>query len=284
MRPPTVLITGCSEGGLGDALAREFSKKGYHGFAALRNLNKAANYSKTPNLIHVVSLDVTSSESIGDLKADLQSRLPEGKLDVLINNAGFGATGPLLEADLTIVRQIYEVNVVGLWAVTQAFTPELMAAKGKVVNISSVGAILPMPWEGLYHSSKAAVTIMSETLRLELAPLGVTVVTAMLGKIESNFHINDSWQGLPASSNYKSVDTQIARTAEGKIGPKKEKAEDFARRFVEDILRGMSGQVWRGAMAQTVRVLAYHAPARVLDGMVLPGSGLDFMAKEATKK
>ena len=117
---------------------------------------------------------------------------------------------------------------------------------------------------GLYHSSKAAVTIMSETLRLELAPLGVTVITAMLGNIESNFRINDSWQGLPATSNYKSVHTQIAKTAEGKIGPKKEKAEDFARRFVEDILNGISGQVWRGAMAQTVRVLAYHAPARVL--------------------
>ena len=117
---------------------------------------------------------------------------------------------------------------------------------------------------GLYHSSKAAVTIMSETLRLELAPLDVTVITAMLGNIESNFHVNDSWQGLPATSNYKSVQTQIAKTAEGKIGPKKEKAEDFARRFAEDILGGTSGQVWRGAMAQTVRVLAYHAPARVL--------------------
>lgn len=105
---------------------------------------------------------------------------------------------------------------------------------------------------------------MSETLRLELAPLDVTVITAMLGNIESNFHINDSWKGLPATSNYKSVQTQIAKTAEGNIGPKKEKADDFARRFVEDILSGKSGQVWRGAMAQTVRALAYHAPAMIL--------------------
>ena len=82
------------------------------------------------------------------MQADLQNRVPEGKLDVLINNAGFGATGPLLEADRAIVTQIYEVNVVGLWAVTQAFAPQLIAAKGKVVNISSVGAILPMPWGG----------------------------------------------------------------------------------------------------------------------------------------
>lgn len=149
--------------------------------------------------------------------------------------------------------------------------------------------------------------MMSETLRLELAPLGVAVIMAMLGHIESNIHVNDSWQGLPASSRYKSVEAQMAKTAEGKVGPKKEKAEDFARRFVEDILSGISGQVWRGAMAQTVRVLAYHAPARVLvrdyaifeyclslesscadqvrqDGMVLPGSGVDAMAKNATKE
>ena len=126
---------------------------------------------------------------------------------------------------------------------------------------------------GLYHSSKAAVTILSETLRLELAPLGVTVITGMLGNIESNFHVNDSWQGVSESSKYKSVESQIAKSAEGKVGPKKEKAEDFARRFVDDILRGTSGQVWRGAMAQTVRAIGHHAPMRVLvcDDLILQG-------------
>lgn len=109
------------------------------------------------------------------------------------------------------------------------------------------------------------MTILSETLRLELAPLGVTVITGMLGNIESNFHANDSWQGLlPESSRYKSVEAQISKSAEGKVGPKKEKVDDLARRLVGDILSGTSGQVWRGAMAQTVRVLAYHAPTRVL--------------------
>ena len=126
---------------------------------------------------------------------------------------------------------------------------------------------------GLYHSSKAAVTILSETLRLELAPLGVTVITGMLGHIESSFHVNDSWQGLSESSTYKSVESQIAKSAEGKVGPKKEKAEDFARRFVDDVLRGASGQVWRGAMAQTVRAIGHHAPMSVLvrDDLILQG-------------
>ena len=117
---------------------------------------------------------------------------------------------------------------------------------------------------GLYDSSKAAVTIVSETLRLELAPLGVNVITGMLGNIESNIHINDSWQGLPESSRYKSVETQISKTAEGQVGPKKEKADDFARRFASDILKRYSGQVWRGTMAQTTRVIGHHAPMWVL--------------------
>ena len=117
---------------------------------------------------------------------------------------------------------------------------------------------------GLYHSSKAAVTILSETLRLELAPLGVTVITGMLGNIESNFQVNDSWQGVPESSRYKSVEAQIAKSAEGKVGPKKEKVQDFARRFTDDVLRGASGQIWKGTMAQTTRVIGHHAPMSVL--------------------
>ena len=106
--------------------------------------------------------------------------------------------------------------------------------------------------------------MLSETLRVELAPLGVTVVTGMLGNIESHFHENDSWQGLEESSLYKSVESQVAKTATGNIGPKKEKVMEFAGRFVDDIIRGASGQVWRGAMAQTVRFMAYHAPTRLL--------------------
>ena len=105
---------------------------------------------------------------------------------------------------------------------------------------------------------------MSETLRLELKPFGVVVLTAMLGHIESNFHVNDSWQGLPASSNYKSVEEQIAKSAQGKTGSKAEDLEDFARGLISDVLRGRSGQVWRGNRAQTVRFIGYHAPSSII--------------------
>jgi hypothetical protein len=101
-------------------------------------------------------------------------------------------------------------------------------------------------------------------MRLELAPLGVRVITGMLGKIESKFHDNDAWEGLPESSPYKGVENQIRLTACGAVGPKCEKLDEFAARFVDDITGGASGQVWRGAMAQTTRFMAYHAPTSLL--------------------
>lgn len=147
MPKPTALITGCSQGGIGDALARQFADRGYHVFAAVRNPTKAAHFSDVQD-IFVVTLDVTSSESVSGLVEDLKGLLPEGKLDILVNCAGFGATGPLIEADLATAKQLYDVNVLGLLAVTQAFVPMLIAAKGKLINISSVGGILAMPWSG----------------------------------------------------------------------------------------------------------------------------------------
>ena len=149
MFKPTALITGCSQGGIGDALARELAARGHHVFAAVRNLSKAASFSGAEN-IEVVTLDVTSSESIKGLVTYLKDRLPDGKLDILVNNAGVGATSPLIEADLATAKRLYDVNVLGLLAVTQAFTPMLIAAEGKVINISSVGGILAMPWLGMW--------------------------------------------------------------------------------------------------------------------------------------
>ena len=148
MTKPTALITGCSQGGIGDALARQLTNRGYRVFAAVRNPTKEAHFSNAQD-IDVVTLDVTSSESVDDLVDHLKGRLPEGKLDMLVNCAGFGATGPLIEADLATAKRLYDVNVLGLLAVTQAFVPMLIAAKGRLVNISSIGGLLAMPWGGM---------------------------------------------------------------------------------------------------------------------------------------
>lgn len=148
MSKSTILITGCSQGGISDTLARQFADLGHHVFAAVRNTSKAAHLSEVGN-IEIVKVDVALLETVQDLVVSIKDRLPEGKLDILVNNAGFGATGPLIEADLATAKQIFDVNVLGLLAMTQAFAPMVIAAKGKVVNISSSGGILAMPWAGM---------------------------------------------------------------------------------------------------------------------------------------
>ena len=112
---------------------------------------------------------------------------------------------------------------------------------------------------GLYFSSKAAVTIMSDTLVLELAPQGVKVITGMLDYIESNIDDNVPGRGTPESSRYIAVGEQIAESAEGNIGQKFENLDDFARKFVDDISGGVTGQ-WRGAGVQAFGGLVFTPP------------------------
>ena len=97
------------------------------------------------------------------------------KCDVIANNAQ-GLHMPLIDADLNAVRNVYEVNVIGVLATVQAFAPLLISAKGTIVNIGSTAGLVPLPFRGVYTSSKAATNLLSDNLRLEMAPLGVKVI------------------------------------------------------------------------------------------------------------
>jgi 1-acylglycerone phosphate reductase len=83
---------------------------------------------------------------------------------------------PILDVDLDVARQTYEVNTLGLVGTTQAFAPLVIAAKGRIMNIGSVASIMPVPWQGIYASSKAAMHHLSDNMRLELAPFDVKVI------------------------------------------------------------------------------------------------------------
>ena len=140
MPKEVALITGCSQGGIGHAMARQLADRGHHVFAAVRNPSRAADPSDVER-IEVVTSGVTSliTRILNNLVADLKGRLLEGKLDIRIKYAGFGATSPLIEADLSTAKRLYDVNILGLLAVAQAFAPMLIKAKRKMVNINRVG-------------------------------------------------------------------------------------------------------------------------------------------------
>lgn len=158
----SVLITGCSEGGIGFALAQEFHKRGLRVFATARNLAKVQHLHDAG--LEIIQVDVVDQASVRGAVAEV-SKLTGGTLDILVNNAGGGYQMPLLDADLDEARKLFEVNVWGVLAVTQAFAPLLIeaAAQGsqaRVVNVGSIVSRLNVPWQGICASSRRGRSVI----------------------------------------------------------------------------------------------------------------------------
>ena len=170
----TIVITGCSTG-FGRAAALRMARAGWRVFATVRSAAAAASLQAEagPGLQPVV-VDITRVEEVQGLRATVAAETPT--LDALVNNAGTGYPGPLALLPLDEVRAQLEVNTVAHLGVTQALLPLLRAARGTLVNVSSVGGRVVFPLNGAYHMSKWALEAMSDALRIELAPLGVRVV------------------------------------------------------------------------------------------------------------
>lgn len=144
----TVLITGCSEGGIGAAVALEYQQRGYHVFATTRNTKKIPSSLTTLPAVTALSLDVTSPQSISSAVRDV-SKATGGKLDVLVNNSGAALTAATLDTEIEHARNMFEVNVLGVLAVTKAFTPLLMkGSEPCIVNNSSINGETNLPFTG----------------------------------------------------------------------------------------------------------------------------------------
>ena len=178
---PNVLITGCSSG-IGRALADAFNAAGFQVWASARQPDDVA--ALTAAGFNAVQLDVNDSAALQQLAAQL------GELDVLVNNAGYGAMGPLLDGGTDAMQRQFQTNVFSIVGVTQALFPALRKRKGLVVNIGSVSGVLVTPFAGAYCASKAAVHALSDALRMELAPFGVRLMEVQPGAINTSFAKN----------------------------------------------------------------------------------------------
>lgn len=255
--PKVVLITGCSDGGLGSALAVSMQKRGLHVLACVRNPSKASLLSELSN-VTIISLDVTDKASMASAVETVRGHTGTHGLDILINNAGGGVpTLPLLDADLDAGRQMFEVNFWGVLSMCQAFAPLVIQAKGTIVNVSSVASVMHTPWLGVYGSSKAAVKMATDTLRVEMKPFGVTVLTGMVAQVASRFHDNIVEPVLPDGSIYKPAEKEIKASStpgQGVTAKHDMPQEIFAERFAQDILNARSGgPIWRGGMASVCK-------------------------------
>ena len=142
----SVLITGCSSGGIGSSLASAFQERNMHVFATARDPARMSHLENISN-ITLLTLDPTSAPSVQAAVRVVEAQTG-GTLDVLVNNAGQTVTMPILDMNLDTAKSMYEINVWGMLRVTQAFAPLVITAKGTIVNISSVAASLNTPWIG----------------------------------------------------------------------------------------------------------------------------------------
>jgi NAD(P)-dependent dehydrogenase (short-subunit alcohol dehydrogenase family) len=180
----TILITGCSSG-IGEASAKYFAQKGWNVAATMRK-PAAANRLKDVSNIKLIALDVTDNASIGNAVAETLSAF--GRIDALVNNAGYGLFGPFETASDEAIAQQFKTNVFGLFDVTRAVLPTMRAQRsGIIVNISSIGGLTTFPMNSLYHATKFALIGFSESLGFELAPFGIQVKIVAPGGVATDF-------------------------------------------------------------------------------------------------
>ncbi len=180
----TILITGSSTG-IGRATVTKFHQEGWNVVATMRTPEKEEELNKLENVL-VTKLDVTDLQSIGDAVSAGIAKF--GKIDALLNNAGYGAYGPLEAMPReNIVRQ-FNTNVIGLLDVTKAVLPHFRQNKsGSIINISSIGGKMTFPLGTLYHGTKFAVEGISEALSFELDKIGIKVKIVEPGAIATDF-------------------------------------------------------------------------------------------------
>ncbi|KAK2779329.1 hypothetical protein FQN52_002498, partial [Onygenales sp. PD_12] len=270
----TVLVTGCSKGGLGATMAKVYASKGFRVFATLRNKSKTGDLTEIDG-IEIVELEVTSTESIRQC-ADSIAKRTGGSLDILVNNAGVNSVTPLLDADLAEAKRVYDTNVWGALAMAQEFAPLLIQAKGTMCNISSVSGEMVFAWAGIYSSSKCAEIRISETLRLEMAPLGVKVVTVILGGVQTsgNTAANIPDLELPENSYYRKITAAIDRHKKVLVHPNKQDVEVAAKNVVEDVLSSNKYFIRRGNASSLSWICNTFLPYRLFTWMINQESAL----------
>ena len=179
----TVLVTGSSTG-IGEACALYLDKLGFQVFAGVRrDADAEALRGKATDRLTPVRLDITDSASIAAARSVIETTAAETGLAGLVNNAGVVMPGPLEFMPLSEFRRQLEVNLVGHLAVTQTFLSLLRRARGRIVNMSSIAGRSAAPFNGPYAASKFALEAISDALRMELLPWGISVSVIEPGSI-----------------------------------------------------------------------------------------------------
>ena len=186
---PTALVTGASSG-IGEALATEFARDGYDLVLAARRVDRLQALADRLQQQHrvtvtVIGADLEAADGAAALVEQVRSR--GIRLDALVNNAGYGTFGEFRDAPLEPALAMMQLNMNTVVALTRLFMPDLIASRGKVLNVASTAAFQPGPYMAVYYATKAFVLSFSDAIAAELAPHGVTVTTLCPGPTASGF-------------------------------------------------------------------------------------------------
>lgn len=213
-----VLITGASSG-IGKACAEYLTRRGHRVYGTSRTGPGTAGSGT------LLSMDVTEEKSVAEGVRQVVAEA--GRLDVVVNNAGFGVAGAVEETSIEEARLQFETNFFGVLRVCRAALPVLRRqGRGLIINISSIGGVIGLPFEGLYSASKFALEGLSEALRLEVRPFGIRVALVEPGDISTAFPAHRVWTAESrGDSVYRSsrdaVRAVIERDEAGAPGPER---------------------------------------------------------------
>ncbi len=221
------VVTGASSG-IGEATAKALVNAGYKVYGTSRNPNKEINLTYT-----MLPLDIKNEESIKNLIKEVISR--EGKIDILINNAGNGLIGPIEETSMKQVREVFETNVFGTIQITKEVLPYMRENRGgTIVNISSLVGKIPFPGMGIYSASKHAVEAFSEALNHEVRNLNIKTILIEPAFTKTKFDTNSVF-GEEEISIYDSFRSHIRSVVEFMM-----KTADEPETIAETILKAIS--------------------------------------------
>jgi len=264
---PLALVTGASTG-IGRACATHLSGLGYEVLAGVRNESDA------PPGTAPVQLDVTSEEDVAALAGRVGTDLA-----ALVNNAGIAITGPVESVPVQEWRRQMEVNLLGQVAVTRALLPALLRARGRVVNLSSVGGRVAGPLFGPYAASKFALEAMTDSLRREVAQFGVRVVSVEPGGIATPI-----WdKGLQdAGRVIGEMPEEARRRYSGLIASVSRQAEEMSRHGLPpEAVAEVVGRAITARRPRTRYVVGREAKVQAALARVLPDRAFDALIARA---
>jgi NAD(P)-dependent dehydrogenase (short-subunit alcohol dehydrogenase family) len=270
------LVTGASSG-IGEATAERLSKAGYKVYGTSRRGAQAGKRS-----FEMLSLDVTSDESVEAAVTEVTRR--DGRIDLLVNNAGFGvAPAGAEESSIDQARSIFETNFFGLIRMTRAVVPHMRRqGSGRIINIGSVLGFLPMPYGALYAATKHAVEGYSESLDHELRTRGIRVSV-----------VEPAYTKTPFDANFMEPDAKLDEYREARAGVNKRVNEVMATAeqpsvVADTVLRAASAarpkvRYAAGKLANRLRLLRRFAPAGLVDAGIRKDLRLDASTASQTR-